>query len=420
MTWSNLNKHNANVWIGVEGTFGTTSSNMRPLIIASDPPWPNAGQTTQMIQRTEARPSRRAYQQPVKGMESGSPVAFGVDCKPIATRLNASASPVAFNNASALSHQILWRAAIGAELTPAAGSAAVSYSAPDLTVTTGHGTRFVVGQWVAVVTSSGLEPRRVTAIATDVLTLSPPLSGTISGGEEVRNCYCYYPTEDDTTTYTVEHAPIEAGSNEAQTRGRGVVFNSPEIAVEFGGVPKLTLSGTSAAHDGPGDLSLSESAQTDDMGAPFAFDVSDGSGVVWLASSIASVPSASLIASMKVSYPRQWQAIMGAGGVSSLAAMKEVASPSQPITIELELRGGTAEVTAFASVTARHLILWSVYGSGTSARVIGFHFPNTIPVVEPVVQVSGELAFCKATLIAQRDTLASSDIGSANMIVFLG
>lgn len=419
MTWENLNKHSANVWIGVESTFGTTSSNMRPLIIASDPPWPNAGQTTKMIPRAEARPSRRAYQSPVKGMESGSPVTFGVDLKPISTRLNSAATPVAYSNAAALSHQIVLRAALGAELTPAAGTAAVSYSAPDLTVTTGHGSRFTIGQWIGVVSSVGLEVRQVTAIATDVLTLQPPLSGAVVGTEEVHNAYCYYPAEDDTTTYTIEHAPIEAGSNEAQTRARGAVFNNPEFSIAFGDVPKLTMNGTSAAHDGPGDLSLSEAAQTDDMGSPFAFDVSSGNGSAWLSSSLASVPSAALITSAKVSIPRQWQEIPGAGGVSSLAAVKEVASPSQPITIEIELRGGTAEVTAFASMTARHLVLWSIYGSGTSARAIGWHFPNTIPAMEPVVQINGELAFCKATLIAHQNSLASTDLGRANVIMFL-
>ena len=58
-------------------------------------------------------------------------------------------------------------------------------------------------------------------------------------------------------------------------------------------------------------------------------------------------------------------------------------------------------------------------GSGTSARAIGWHFPNTIPAMEPVVQINGELAFCKATLIAHQNSLASTDLGRANVIMFL-
>lgn len=423
MTWENVNKRTSNAWIGVESTFGTTSSNMRPVILSNDPPWPNAGMTTQMLPRVEARSSRRAYQQPVKGLESGSPVTLRVDVKPPSTRLNSAASPVAFNNSAALSHQILWRAAFGGELTPAAGSAVVSTTGTPVTaveVTSGHGSRFVVGQTALFVTSAGLEPRRITVISTDTLTVSPPLSGTMSVGAEVRNAYNYMATEDDVTTYTVEHAPIEAGSNETQSRQRGCVFNNPEVTITYGQVPTLSLSGTSAAHDGPGDLSLSESAQSDDMGTPFALDVSSGAGAVWLSDSLSSVPSAAKVTQVKLTYPRQWQDIPGAGGASSLAARKEVANPTQPIQIEIELYGGAAEVTAFASMTSRAFVIFGTTGSGSSSRAFGLWLPNTVPAMEPVVQVNGELAFCKAVLTAHQDTLATSDIGRANVIAFWG
>ena len=420
MTWENVNKHNGIVRIGVESTFGTTSSNMKALLNRADPPWPNAGQTQKMIARQDSLTSRRAYQTPVKGMKSGSPVALSVDVKPVVTRLTDAATPVAFSHASALSHQILWRAAMGAELTPAAGSTIASYSSPTITVATGEGSRFVVGQWIGVELAGGLSVHQVTAVATDDVSVQPPLPASPSGSEVVRNLYNYYPAEDDTTTYTVDHAPIEAGSAESQSRGRGCVF-SPELTLTFGEVPMLTLSGTSADHDGFGDLSLSQAAVADDMAAPFAFDVSSGAGRVWLASSLSSTPSASLAVSAKLTYPRQWQEIPGAGGVSSLAAVKEVAGPQQPIQIELELRGGTAEVTAFASMTSRHLVLYSVSSStASSARVVGYHVPNAVPAAPPTVQINGELAFCRMTLTAQRNTLATSELGSANVIAFIG
>jgi hypothetical protein len=420
MTWENVNKHNGIVRIGVESTFGTTASNMKALLNRADPPWPLAGKTQQMIARQDSLTSRRAYQTPVKGMKSGSPVALAVDVKPTSGRLNAAASPVAFSNASALSHQILWRAAMGGELTPAAGTTVDSYSAPDVTVASGHGTRFAVGQWFLYEATSGaLSPHQVTAIATDVLTVQPPLPGTPANGEVIRNLYNYFLTEDDTTTFTVDHAPIEAGSNEAQSRGRGCVF-SPEIGLTLGGVPMLTLTGTSADHDGFGDLSLSESPVSDDMAAPFALDVSTGNGGLWLASSLSSLPSASLITSLRLTVPRQWQDIPGAGGVSSLAARKEVAGPQQPIQVELTLRGGAAEVQAFASMTSRHLVLFGFSGTGTSGRAFLVHIPNAVPATPPTVQVDGELAFCRMVLTAQRNTLGTTDLAASNVVVAWG
>ena len=420
MTWENVNKHNGIVWMGRESTFGTAASNMIALLNRADPPWPNAGATQQMIGRQDSLTSRRAYQTPVKGMKSGSPVALSVDVKPTSGRLNAAASPVAFSNASALSHQLLWRAAMGGELTPAAGTTVDSYSAPDVTVASGHGSRFAVGQWLLYEATGGaLSLHQVTAIATDVLTVQPPLPGTPTSGEVIRNLYNYFLAEDDTQTFTVAHAPIEAGSNELQTRARGCVF-SPELTLTLGGVPMLSLNGTSADHDGPGDLSLSETAVSDDMAAPFALDVSSGNGGLWLASSLSSTPSASLIVSLRITIPRQWQDIPGAGGVSSLAARKEVAGPQQQIQVEIELRGGTAEVTAFANMSSRHLVLFGLSGTGTSGRAFLVHVPNAVPAVPPTVQINGELAFCRAVLTAQRNTLGTTDLAASNVVVAWG
>ena len=420
MTWENVNKRNGIVRIGRESTFGTASSNMKALLNRADPPWPLAGKTQKMIARQDSLTSRRAYQTPVKGMKSGSPVSLAVDVKPPSGRLNASATPVAFSHADALSHQLLWRAAMGGELTPAAGSAVVSVSSADVTITSTHGSRFAVGQWLLYEATAGtLTLHQVTGIATDVLTVQPPLPGTPQAGEVIRNLYNYYLAEDDTQTFTVDHAPIEAGSNEAQSRGRGCVF-SPELTLPLGEVPMLTLTGTSADHDGFGDLSLSETPVSDDMGSPFALDVSSGNGGLWLASSLSSAPSASLITAVKLTIPRQWQEIPGAGGVSSLAAIKEVASLQQQIQVELTLRGGTAEVTAFANMSSRHLVLFGLSGTGTSGRAFLVHVPKAVPATPPTVTPDGELAFCRMVLTAQRNSLGSTDLATSNVIVAWG
>ena len=148
---------------------------------------------------------------------------------------------------------------------------------------------------------------------------------------------------------------------------------------------------------------------SDDIAAPFALDVSSGNGGLWLASSLSSTPSASLITSVKLTIPRQWQDIPGAGGVSSLAARKEVASPQQQIQVEIELRGGTAEVTAFANMSSRHLVLFGLSGTGTSGRAFLVHVPNAVPAVPPTVQINGELAFCRATLTCLLYTSDAAD-----------
>jgi hypothetical protein len=76
-----------------------------------------------------------------------------------------------------------------------------------VTVASGHGTRFAIGQWFLYeATGGGLTLHQVTAIATDVLTVQPPLPGTPQAGEVIRNLYNYYWAEDDTQTFTVVDA----------------------------------------------------------------------------------------------------------------------------------------------------------------------------------------------------------------------
>jgi hypothetical protein len=48
------------------------------------------------------------------------------------------------------------------------------------------------------------------------------------------------------------------------------------------------------------------------------------------------------------------------------------------------------------------------------------HVPNAVPAVPPTVQINGELAFCRAVLTAQRNTLGTTDLAASNVVVAWG
>lgn len=406
--------------IGVQSAIGTASSNMIDVeILVGDP-------VAGLTQATVANPAqvrrRRNYKDTVTLTKKGSPVSFEVAIKRLATALASGTSPVAFSNSAALSHQILMRAALGAELTPGAGSTVAGSSGTPVnvvTVASGHGSRFAVGSVVIVV---GEGPRRVTAISTDDLTLSPPLSGAPSVGTVVRNCYCYYTGETDSTVYTLEHVPVESGTPVGEMRALGCHF-SPEFMLEVDALAKLKLSGACLDWSGPGDLSIGDAPAADDMGAPFAWNPT-----YWLESSFATLPSpADEVGNVKVSLPRKWQMVPGST-INGVGAVYEVAGRGEPIEVEVEGLYDPDWWSRRSAGTALSFVGYTSDGSGSSSRYFGFWMPTVKVIEQPTRGALDALLSSKAKLRAMQATdidaetaaLSTAGIRTANCIFFLG
>ncbi|HEX4931773.1 MAG TPA: hypothetical protein VFV33_01260, partial [Gemmatimonadaceae bacterium] len=187
--------------IGVQSAIGTAASTMKELVVYGDQTAivgkarqntaPNLNQTRR----------RREYHASIKLQKSGSPVQLQTYVRALSTALASGTSPVVFSNSSAISHQILYRAIFGAELTPSQGSTVASSSGTPVDtveVASGHGSRFTVGSIIKI-TRSGAAPwvRRVTAISTDTLTVYPPLDDSPATSAPIHNLYNYYTGETD-------------------------------------------------------------------------------------------------------------------------------------------------------------------------------------------------------------------------------
>lgn len=409
--------------IGAQSSLGTASSNMRRLTLMGDVD-PIATAARQVFANTSQNQRRRVGRQPIRGPRTGASVSLPVHLRGVAAVLDADATPVAFNHANALPHQLLWRAVMGAELTPAAGSTVASSSGTpvtSITVASGHGSRFVIGQMIVVVMGSTPYPCRVRAISTDTLTIEPPLPSAPSTGDVVRNTYCYIPGERDSTVFTVDHAQVEASG--ATTQRRAVaVHGGGEINLPTNEPASVTFNGTALDHTDPGDLSIST-----DPAAEL-----DGTELVWtptlyLMDSMSAAPSVADLASLKVNVPRNWQAVPGSA-LNGFGSVHEVAGRDNPITLEFEGLFDSGWWTAFENGTDYTLLAFTTYGSGSSARVAGFYAGVTRLHGTPQVSDMGKLRAAKFTAVAELDTtitgaapaLSTAEIRTANLIFFRG
>lgn len=409
--------------IGVQSTLGTASSNMRRVTLMGDA-HPIATAARQVFAHNGQNQRRRVARPPLKGPRTGASVSIPVHLRGVASVLNAAATPVAFDNASALPHQILWRAMMGAELTPAAGSTVAGSSGTPVTTVTvasGHGSRFVIGQIIVIVMGGTPYPRRVTAVSTDDLTIVPPLPSAPSVGDIVRNTYCYYPAERDTTTFTVEHAQVEASGATTQRRAIGC-YGGGEINLPTNEPASLTFNATAVDHTDPGDLSLST-----DPAAELDGDALVWTPTIYLMNTMTAAPSIAEIASIKITVPRAWQVVPGST-INGVGSVHEVAGRDAPITIECEGLFDSAWWDAFEAGTDYTLLAYTTFGSGTSARVVGFYAGTTRLHGTPQVTDLGKLRAAKFTLVAELDTtiagatpaLSTAEIRTANLIAFRG
>jgi hypothetical protein len=406
--------------IGAQSAIGTAASTMKDLeILAGDPA---AGLTQQTVDNPAQVRRRRNYKDKVSLTKKGSPLELEVAIKRLVTALTSAATPQAFNHADALSHQIVMRAALGAELTPAAGSTVAGSSGTPVnvvTVASGHGTRFTVGSIIIVV---GEGPRRVTAISSDDLTLSPPLSGAPSVGTVVRNCYCYYTGESDSTVYTVQHVPVEGGTPVAEHQMIGAHF-SPEFTLEVDNLARLKLGGACLDWTGPGDLSIGDAPAADDMGSPLAWNPT-----FWLESSFATLPSpADEVGSVKLAIPRKWQMVQGST-INGVGSVHEVAGRGEPIDMDVEGLYDPDWWTRRAASTNLSFVGFTSDGTGSSSRYFGFWCPTVKVIEQPTRGALDALLSSKAKLramqatdiVAETAALSTAQIQTANIVFFLG
>ena len=420
-----LHNETSRTRLGAQSSLGAAASTMKDLEVIG--PANPLGESTQKSAPNNAqRRRRRDYAAKIRLQKSDSPVKFGVYMKAIPTALGASATPHTFDHASALSHQLLYRAIFGGELAPTAGSTIASFTGTPvdtITVATGHGVRFVPGQ-VIVIPRDGEQPwvRRVTGVSGDAVTFSPPLGS----GEEpdvdgpVRSTYCYFMAERDSQTFTVEHLAREDGTPETQMRALAV-YGSGSFKLTINEAAEVTFDGMSCSHTTPDDLSISDDPVADDMGLPMVWQP-----VIWHAS-LATAPAVADISTMTFNLARKWQKVPGAV-LEGVGSVHEIAGRGEPLEIDCEGLFSNEEWADFVAQTEKAFVAYTVVGVGADARVCGFWCPRAIVIESPTIGAMDALMSRKfklrplmATDIAgATPALSVAEIRTSNLVFFAG
>lgn len=413
------------VLVGRESTAGTTATSMHPLIVEGEQ-LPLGDTSTEMLANERSSVYQHDNAAMVQGLKRRSPVKLAMACKYAPLQLGTAATaPVAITDAAALSQELILEHWLGGRVS-STGSAVdgSSSTASSVDVTAGHGSRFTVGQ-IAVFYVAGVpQPRQITAIATDALSVYPDLSAGPAAAQVVLGGRTFHRAESHTQTLTVEAANVESGTPAGQQRGR-MVRGQCAWSAEIGQRAMLAFDGVSQAHD-LGNLSISTIDAADDMGADVVW--AGGASYLW-SSAVSTAPTAVCIEKMTVAVPNSWREQACMSGVEGAAGVVMTGGRTPP-TVELTMRWDTMGATMMAGSAAGteySLLSYASRGSSTSQAWAGWFAGRMAFDAEPTrVIVDGEVMVvakfrCLANTLAAGSPLSSSstDAERSPIVYFL-
>lgn len=404
------NQHQA--WIGRESTHGTTATTMIRVELRGAQQ-PLGGLVSQTLQSQDTGIYRHDPNPVTEELQLGAPVKMTVGIKAFPAKLTSSATPAGPSSSSALSHTVLYDHWLGGTHVDAGSTVAASPSPAvgGCTVASGHGSRFVAGQVLVI---NG-EPRVVTAVSTDAITWSPDLDAAPASGDIVYNTYSFHRAEAQTQSLTFETAYLETGTPANQRRARGVVGQCA-WAAEMGAHGTVAFDGQATSYD-RGNLSLSVAAASDDMGATLRWD-----GAAYLfPTATTTAPTHVCVRSIKVTVPNKWSWIRCGSDENTVSSAVAVGGREDPIMVECVLRFDADYYTAFAAGTLYRGLFFTRQGSGSSQRLVGWHFPTLSIEGTPVESIVDSIVHVTVKFRALQSTITSgSDIARSPAVLFAG
>lgn len=393
-------------FIAEESTFGVLPSSSFPNVATAFTTTHDTldvdALAVEMLDIADERTRRDNRPQPIQGLTIGSKVSFGFNLKTLPT-----ASQVTGSSIPTVSHRIPYRHHFGAEGVSYGTTSSGTTIAGATTITgqAGWGAHVVVGSWLAIVTSSGLEFRKVLSVSTDTVTLHAGLIGSTSNSAVIRGLFTYAPADLHTTTFTFQRA-FENDSN-AQYSINGCA-GSMKWSLPIGKIGTVAMDAMATVFTGPSAQSLAVTAQTDDMGSPL---IVQGP---WYAS-LASAPSFSTRypwISAEFVHSNSWVQVRDGGAVQTVSGMRNVGGNPRPAQFKVrayyDATASTGWEALWSGQTAVSLVLYVIYGSGATEGVFGFELPNAVLVEKPKVVKEGELNYMDLMFNAAADTTIGS------------
>lgn len=345
--------------IGIEETaFGTLSAGMVDI-------YPDSGGQLDLKQEQlkmkDERPTKTAHQQNVLGQKSwGGKLGFKL--RPSAAALDKDATP------GTPPQMIATKAMWGGEQSAAGSLVTTGATTTSIPITATHGSRFPVGTWAAVMIGGVPVPFKVKARTGDTLTPFPTLPSGPADGAVVLNSYCYYPTQSNTQSISVQHAKPNAanGSDYAQQWECRGGTGDLGFECKTGQIPMVSFDLRGAPWTGP-DTSpglLPASFSADTQGAPFVFN---NATVLWQ-------PTTTLtrvhtpIAGVDFKFDGQMMHLEDPGGAEGKIGVERVGSEFMMVSGTIAKRFDAVFDGYYAAGTPLWFCAMMPLGSGTSTR----------------------------------------------------
>ena len=404
MSQINQRSREAATYIGLETQFASLPAAMHRA-------FPVEGTFAAELEQTELDnldESTRLYdvKATVRGLKGGS-VKFELYGKVPATQLLDSVS-VTPNYLDAT-----LRAALGS-FAGDEGSTIASAGPLSFDVQAGNGTRFEVGQWIAVQTGSQLEPCRITSIATDTIRVYPALSGTPGATDLVVNSNTYAPAPNHTGTLHLQHAKSADTAHGLQWSISGST-TSLTFDVKRNELFKVGVECQAASWTGPVDQAFVTSSASDtSMTAPFA--VRDAITIFQPVATTTRNSYCLLSADVKINGGMEFIECLGATEGKAGAFRK-----GQRIFAEATLKFRFDPDTDATQWTAQQLmscIIMVPKGTGVTKRFLVLDMPTCRIVGKPKIADENGMVYCEVMLQAAIDTTTTGSTSDMALAPF--
>lgn len=408
MAQVNNRKKDAATYSGVEGTYGTGATTAR-LSIVSDSWEANLDQPPVAVDAESSE--LYDHQSPIFGLQTGE-AKFDLYVRPPET------APMTTGTMTAPAQLSLMHAWLGG-LSPAAGGntgAVLAASAGTATaIEVVSAANLAAGQWILVQTANGLEPGRISTIASTTVNLNPGLSTTPTNNGVVASMANLYPTPgvDSCSSVTLEHTTLLTTN---QQRLLGCIG---DFEWRFAQNEPLKCGVTArAAKWERGSLSLATSVGSDTAGLPFALV----DGAKFLLQGVATatathVPIEEITMKMATGLAHTPDIGGAVNGTAGITRVGERMAAEWVVT----MRTDEAQMTAWAAQTYLQAVLMVPRGTGVTRQYALWSLPRATIEGKPKRVYSGDGRERYAiTLRSQIDTSLSTALLKAPWIHAVG
>lgn len=340
-------------YFGVESTFGTTPSMTRIFprvggtLTAQQTIIPTTTLQEKLVKRDK---SKRGYR--------SCGVQVTCDAFIDGTRLTSAGS------ASTTWLGAMLKAVLGGESAAAGSTIAAGSSASSIVAASGHGARFPVGQVFLCDVGDVPEVMIAKAVSTDTITPLHHASASLTTGQDLINCHCYYLTNTNAQSATFQHALGADSSHQWTLNG---LTGGMSVDLSRDANLAYTFDLTGANFTGPSAQSISVAAGTNSLVGPVP-----NVGAVCLLQSLSTttrvhypLSSVSLTIEPGNSHVRE----LG-GSTQGVVGVMRNAMPS--VTAQVSVRSDLDQYTAWDSDTDYVLVYAIPVGSGATKRWTGF------------------------------------------------